>query len=182
MPTQGQIVEVLKRTNLLDKLGLDPTFVPFSYGEPEVAAALKGDLDVMFSSGQSVNNLLAKGGKWKVLGRLHFIPAAILVPVNSPIKNIKDLKGKTIARSEPSVIEKSPKEKGSRAHSGQLRMGTVASATGAHPYTQLTAGAAHTCRRRTTNSAPNDTSGGALILPIWESTYKLTVKRRDALI
>ncbi|MBX9691345.1 MAG: hypothetical protein K2Z81_03105, partial [Cyanobacteria bacterium] len=27
--TQGQIVEVLKRTNLLDRLGLDPTFVPF---------------------------------------------------------------------------------------------------------------------------------------------------------
>lgn len=95
--TQGQMVEVLKRTDLLDKLGLDPTFVPFSYGEPEVAAALKGDLDVMFSSGQSVNNLLAKGGKWKVVARLHFIPAAILVPVDSPIKNIKDLKGKTIA-------------------------------------------------------------------------------------
>lgn len=95
--TQGQIVEVLKRTNLLDKLGLDPTFVPFSYGEPEVAAALAGDLDVMFSSGQSVNNLLAKGGKWKVLARLHFIPAAIMVPPDSPIKETKDLKGKTIA-------------------------------------------------------------------------------------
>lgn len=95
--TQGQIVEVLKRTNLLDRLGLDPTFVPFSYGEPEVAAALKGDLDVMFSSGQSVNNLLAKGGKWKVLGRLHFIPAAIMVPPESPIKQIKDLRGKTVA-------------------------------------------------------------------------------------
>jgi ABC-type nitrate/sulfonate/bicarbonate transport system substrate-binding protein len=95
--TQGQIVEVLKRTNLLDRLGLDPTFVPFSYGEPEVAAALKGDLDVMFSSGQSVNNLLARGGKWKVLGRLHFIQAALMVPPNSPIKEIKDLRGKTIA-------------------------------------------------------------------------------------
>lgn len=90
-------MEVLKRTNLLDRLGLDPTFVPFSYGEPEVAAALKGDLDVMFSSGQSVNNLLAKGGKWKVLGRLHFIPAAIMVPPESPIKQIKDLRGKTVA-------------------------------------------------------------------------------------
>ncbi len=95
--TQGQIVEVLKRTNLLDRLGLDPTFVPFSYGEPEVAAALKGDLDVMFSSGQSVNNLIAKGGKWKVLARLHFIPAALMVPPESPIKEIKDLRGKTIA-------------------------------------------------------------------------------------
>lgn len=95
--TQGQIVEVLKRTNLLDRLGLDPTFVPFSYGEPEVAAALRGELDVMFSSGQSVNNLLARGGKWKVLARLHFIPAAIMVPPESPIKEIKDLKGKTVA-------------------------------------------------------------------------------------
>lgn len=90
-------MEVLKRTNLLDRLGLDPTFVPFSYGEPEVAAALAGDLDVMFSSGQSVNNLLTKGGKWKVLARLHFIPAALMVPPESPIKEIKDLKGKTVA-------------------------------------------------------------------------------------
>lgn len=95
--TQGQLVEVLKRTNLLDKLGLDPTFVPFSYGEPEVASALAGDLDVMLSSGQSVNNLLAKGGKWKVLARLHFMPAALMVPPESPIKDVKDLRGKTIA-------------------------------------------------------------------------------------
>ncbi|MCC6980049.1 MAG: ABC transporter substrate-binding protein [Candidatus Melainabacteria bacterium] len=95
--TQGQLVEVLKRTNLLDRLGLDPTFVPFSYGEPEVAAALKGNLDVMFSSGQSVNNLLARGGKWKVVARLHFIPAALMVPPDSPIKEIKDLRGKTVA-------------------------------------------------------------------------------------
>lgn len=95
--TQGQLVEVLKRTNLLDRLGLDPTFVPYSSGEPEVAAALRGDLDVMLSSGQSVNNLLARGGKWKVMGRLHFIPAALMVPPNSPIKDIKDLKGKTVA-------------------------------------------------------------------------------------
>lgn len=95
--TQGQLVEVLKRTNVLDTLGLDPTFVPFSYGEPEVAAALRGDIDVMFSSGQSVNNLLARGGKWKVLGRLHYIPAALMVPPESPIKEIKDLKGKTVA-------------------------------------------------------------------------------------
>lgn len=95
--TQGQIVEVLKRTNLLDRLGLDPTFVPFSYGEPEVDAALAGNLDVMFSSGQSVNNLLAKGGKWKVLARLHFMRAALMVPPASPIKEIKDLRGKTVA-------------------------------------------------------------------------------------
>ncbi len=95
--TQGQIVEVLKRTSLLDRLGLDPTFVPFSYGEPEVNAALAGGLDVMFSSGQSVNNVLANGGKWKVLSRLHFVPAALMVPPESPIKEIKDLRGKTVA-------------------------------------------------------------------------------------
>lgn len=95
--TQGQLVEVLKRTNLLDRLGLDPTFVPFSHGEPEVAAALAGDLDVMFSTSQSVNNLMAKGGKWKILGRLNFISAAIMVPPDSPMKDLKDLRGKTIA-------------------------------------------------------------------------------------
>ncbi|MBX9691768.1 MAG: ABC transporter substrate-binding protein, partial [Cyanobacteria bacterium] len=55
------------------------------------------NLDVMFSSGQSVNNLLAKGGKWRVVGRLNYISAGLMVPPESPIKETKDLRGKTVA-------------------------------------------------------------------------------------
>jgi hypothetical protein len=37
--TQAQIVQVLKRTDILDSHGLDPSLVPFSYGGPQVDAA-----------------------------------------------------------------------------------------------------------------------------------------------
>jgi ABC-type nitrate/sulfonate/bicarbonate transport system substrate-binding protein len=34
--TQAAIVQVLKRTDVLARHGLDPSLVPFSYGTPEV--------------------------------------------------------------------------------------------------------------------------------------------------
>jgi hypothetical protein len=34
--TQGQVLQVLKRTNVLESHGLKPIFVPFSYGGPQV--------------------------------------------------------------------------------------------------------------------------------------------------
>ena len=97
--TQGQIVQVLKRTDILEKQGLNPTFVPFSYGGPQMDAALAGELDVTFSADQPAINLIAKGGKWKIVSRLYFDRTAIMVPVNSPVKEIKDLKGRTVASS-----------------------------------------------------------------------------------
>ncbi len=97
--TQGQIVQILKRTDILEKHGLNPTFVPFSYGGPEMDAALAGELDVTFSADQPAINLIAKGGKWKIVSRLYYDRTAIMVPVNSPVKEIKDLKGKTVASS-----------------------------------------------------------------------------------
>src|SRR5208283_851202 len=60
LATQGQIVEALKHTDLLDRNGLDVSFVPFSYGGPQSEAALAGDLDVMFVGDQPVINLLAQ--------------------------------------------------------------------------------------------------------------------------
>ena len=35
--TQGQVLQVLKRTHVLETHGLKPVFVPFSYGGPQVA-------------------------------------------------------------------------------------------------------------------------------------------------
>lgn len=97
--TQGQIVQILKRTDILEKRGLNPTFVPFSYGGPQMDAALAGELDVTFSADQPAINLIAKGGKWKIVSRLYYDRTAIMVPVNSPVRAIKDLKGKTVASS-----------------------------------------------------------------------------------
>jgi ABC-type nitrate/sulfonate/bicarbonate transport system substrate-binding protein len=104
--TQGQIVEVLKRTDLLEQHGLEPTFVPFSYGGPQTDAALAGKLDIMFSGDQPAINLIARGGKWKIIGRLYYDRVAIIVPMNSPVKEVKDLVGKTVASPFGSIAHR----------------------------------------------------------------------------
>ncbi|HOP36094.1 MAG TPA: hypothetical protein PL090_07195, partial [Syntrophales bacterium] len=83
--TQAQIVQVLKRTNVLEIHGLEPRLVPFSYGGPEVEAALAGKLDVLFAGDQGVINLIARGGKWKIVARLQYDQVAVMEPPNSPI-------------------------------------------------------------------------------------------------
>ena len=97
--TQAQIVQVLKRTNVLETQGLEPTLVPFSFGTPEIETALAGKLDVVLAGDQPAVNLISRGGKWKIVARLHYDRVAILVPPESPIQGIKDLKDKTITSS-----------------------------------------------------------------------------------
>lgn len=104
--TQGQVLQVLKRTNVLEGHGMKPSFVPFSYGGPQVAAALSGELDVFFAGDQPALNLIAKGGKWQIVARLFEDGVGIIVPPNSPIKRVKDLKGKTVASPFGSVAHR----------------------------------------------------------------------------
>jgi ABC-type nitrate/sulfonate/bicarbonate transport system substrate-binding protein len=101
--TQGQILQVLKRTNVLDAHGLDPSLVPFSYGGPQVEAAFAGKLDVFFSGDQPVINLIARGGKWKIVARLFEDGAATITPTGSPIHELIDLRGKTVASAFGSI-------------------------------------------------------------------------------
>jgi ABC-type nitrate/sulfonate/bicarbonate transport system substrate-binding protein len=63
--TQGQVLQVLKRTSVLEGHGLKPIFVPFSYGGPQVEAAFAGELDVFFSGDQPAIDLIARGGSGK---------------------------------------------------------------------------------------------------------------------
>ena len=104
--TQGQVLQVLKRTNVLEAHGLKPSFVPFSYGGPQVAAALAGKLDVFFSGDQPAINLIAKGGKWKIVGRLFDDRAGTIVPPDSSIQTIEQLKGKTVASPFGSIAHR----------------------------------------------------------------------------
>lgn len=106
LATQGQIVQVLKRTDLLAKHGLKGDFIPFSYGGPQSEAALAGQLDVIFVGDQPAINLIARGGKWKIASRLFYTKTAIMVPLNSPIRSVKDLTGKTIASPFGSVAHR----------------------------------------------------------------------------
>jgi ABC-type nitrate/sulfonate/bicarbonate transport system substrate-binding protein len=95
--TQGQLVQIIKRTDLLHLHGLDPSFVPFSYGGPQVEAAFAGKLDVVFAGDQPAVNLIARGGKWKIVARLFEDRISIMVPPDSPIADVKGLRGKAVA-------------------------------------------------------------------------------------
>ncbi len=104
--TQGQVLQVLKRTDVLERNGLKPVFVPFSYGGPQVAAAYAGELDVFFSGDQPAINLIARGGKWKIVGRLFEDGVGFIVPPNSPIKEIGDIRNKIVASPFGSVAHR----------------------------------------------------------------------------
>ena len=95
--TQGQLTQILKRTELLKQNGLEGEFKGFSYGGPLNEAALAGEVDVIFTADQPAATLLAKNPNWVIIGRLMYNRVSLYVPPKSEIKEIKDLKGKTVA-------------------------------------------------------------------------------------
>jgi len=103
---QALITQVLKRTDVLERHGLEPSLVPFSYGSPQVDAALAGQLDAFFSGDQPAINLIERGGKWKIVARLFYDRIAFIVPPNSPAQEIKDLRGKIVASPFGSVAHR----------------------------------------------------------------------------
>jgi ABC-type nitrate/sulfonate/bicarbonate transport system substrate-binding protein len=94
--TQGQMAMVLKKTNILELNGLQGEFRGFTYGGPLNEGALAGELDVIFTADQPACMLLAKGAKWKIVGRLIYNRVGTIVPPESPVKKMADLKGKVV--------------------------------------------------------------------------------------
>ncbi|MCI0353087.1 MAG: ABC transporter substrate-binding protein, partial [Acidobacteriales bacterium] len=95
--TQGQLAQVLKRTDILQRHGLAGDFKGFSYGGPLNEAALAGEVDVIFTADQPAATLIARGGKWTIVARLIDFRACVIVPPDSPAKTTKDLRGNTVA-------------------------------------------------------------------------------------
>ncbi len=95
--TQGQIVQTLNNTNILEKNNLEGVLVGASYGAPLNEAALAGEVDVIFTADQPAAALIARNPDWVIIGRLMFNRVAIYVPPDSPIKNVADLKNQRIA-------------------------------------------------------------------------------------
>lgn len=94
--TQGQLAMILKRTNILELNGLKGEFKGFTYGGSLNEGALAGEVDVIFTADQPACMLLARGAKWKIIGRLIYNRVGTIVPPDSNIKSISDLKGKNI--------------------------------------------------------------------------------------
>jgi sulfonate transport system substrate-binding protein len=94
---QGQIVQVMKRTDVSDLLGLEIRLSPFTYGGPMIEAALAGAIDAGFMGPQPAINLISKDARWRIVARVPNYRSAVLVPPGSPIKRLEDLRGKTLA-------------------------------------------------------------------------------------
>jgi len=94
--TQGQLAQVLEHTNALSLNGLKGDFKSFTYGVPMSEAALADELDIAFVGDQPAINLISSSANWKLVARLMDFRVAIVVPANSPIMTVADLKGKTL--------------------------------------------------------------------------------------
>jgi len=94
--TQGQLTQILKHTDILEKNGLKAEFKGFNYGPPLNEAALTGAVDVIFTADQPAATLLSKNSNWVIIGRLMYNRVSLYVPPKSSIKTVADLKGKTV--------------------------------------------------------------------------------------
>jgi sulfonate transport system substrate-binding protein len=93
----GQVGRILEKTDILAKNGLKGEVTAFQYGPPMMEAMLSGRIDVALTSEQNAVVLLAKGFSAKVIASLGSAGRlGLVVPVNSSIKSIKDLKGKKV--------------------------------------------------------------------------------------
>ncbi|KKQ77155.1 MAG: hypothetical protein UT00_C0019G0004 [Parcubacteria group bacterium GW2011_GWA1_38_7] len=95
--TQGQLTQILKHTDLLQKNGLVADFKGFDFGAPLNEAALAKGVDVIFTADQPAATLFTKSQDWVIIGRLMYNRVSLYVPPRSPITNVAELKGKTVA-------------------------------------------------------------------------------------
>lgn len=94
--TQGQIIQIWKHTDILKKNGIEAEFIGKTFGPQLNELALAGEIDVVLTADQPAATLFSKDKGWMGIGRLMYNRTSTYVSPNSPIKAIKELKGKTI--------------------------------------------------------------------------------------
>jgi ABC-type nitrate/sulfonate/bicarbonate transport system substrate-binding protein len=94
---EGPLAAILQHTDILKNNGLNPEFQKFTYGAPLAEAALAGNVDVIFVGQVPALSLMSKTDKWEIVGRLLDGRAAIIVPKDSSINTVADLKGKNFS-------------------------------------------------------------------------------------
>lgn len=95
-PVQGQLMQIWKHTDILKKNGIEAVFTGKQMGPQLIELALSGAADVVTAGDHSAITIFAADKGWKGIARLQYGRTMVYVPVNSGLKSIKDLKGKTI--------------------------------------------------------------------------------------
>lgn len=94
--TQGQLVQILKHTDIAKKHQLEIQFIGRTYGPELNEAALAGQVDAILTADQPAAALFTASPNWRGVGRLMYNRTTTYVPNSSPITSMADLKGKTI--------------------------------------------------------------------------------------
>lgn len=95
--TQGQLVQILKKTDILSRHGLEAEFLGRTAGPQLNELALSGAIDIVLTGDLPGLVLISKNKGWRGIGRLMYNRTATYVPPSSPLKSMMELKGKTIA-------------------------------------------------------------------------------------
>lgn len=94
--TQGQLVQILKHTDILKKNGLEAEFVGRTYGPMLNEIAMADGIDVVLTADQPAAALFSKDKGWIGVGRLMYNRTLTYVPPESPVNTLAELKGKII--------------------------------------------------------------------------------------
>lgn len=93
---QGQLVQVLKNTDIAKKHQLEFEFVGRTYGPMLNELALSDSVDVILTADQPASVLFAKTQDWKIVARLMYNRTSTYVPLKSKYQNLKELKGAVV--------------------------------------------------------------------------------------
>lgn len=93
---QGQLVQVLKHTDILKKHGLEAEFIGRNFGPELNELAMGSEIDVVLTADQPAAQLFSKDKGWVGISRLMYNRTSTYVPLKSSITALGDLKGKTI--------------------------------------------------------------------------------------
>lgn len=94
--TQGQLVQILKHTEILANNGLEAEFIGRTYGPVLNEIALADGIDIVLTADQPAAALFSKDKGWIGIGRLMYNRTLTYVPPASPVNDIVGLRGKTI--------------------------------------------------------------------------------------
>lgn len=93
---QGQLVQILKHTDIAKKYNLDIEFIGRTFGPQLNELALANQVDLILTADQPALTLFSKNKGWVGIGRLMYNRTSLYVPFNSKINNVSELKGKVI--------------------------------------------------------------------------------------
>lgn len=93
---QGQLVQILKHTDIAKKHQLEFEFIGRTFGPMLNELAFGKSVDVILTADQPASVLFRKTSEWKVIARLMYNRTSTYVPQKSPLKTLSELKGKVI--------------------------------------------------------------------------------------